>query len=85
MKIKTTKRALFEALNETNKVIPIRTTLPVLACVLLKAEKEDLKLTTTDLEQTIVTQAKATVVEEGTTALPAGRFLEIVSALPEGE
>ena len=41
MKFSTTKEALFSALNETNKVIPIRTTLPVLSCVLLKAEKED--------------------------------------------
>ena len=36
----TSKEKLFIALNETNKVIPIRTTLPILGCVLIKAEQE---------------------------------------------
>ena len=36
----TSKESLFLALNETNKVIPVRTTLPILSCVFIKAENE---------------------------------------------
>ena len=85
MKFSTTKEALFSALNETNKVIPIRTTLPVLSCVLLKAEKEELTIIATDLEQTIVSKIKTKTTQEGQIALPNHRFLEIVAALPSGE
>ena len=83
MKINTTKNSLFSALNETNKVIPIRTTLPILSCVLLEARKDLLYITATDLEQTISTTIAAKTVEEGKTALSSGRFLEIVAALPD--
>ncbi len=63
MKINTTKNSLFSALNETNKVIPIRTTLPILSCVLLEARKDLLYITATDLEQTISTTIAAKTVE----------------------
>ena len=85
MKFTTTKNNLFSALNETNRVIPIRTTLPILSCVLIKAQKQELTLIATDLEQTTVSKLKGKVLEEGETALPSGRFLEIVSALPNEE
>jgi len=85
MKITTTKEALFNALNETNKVVPIRTTLPILSCVLIKASKNKITLIATDLEQTILSSLKGGVLEEGETALPCGRFLEIVAALPNEE
>ena len=85
MKFSTKKETLFGALNETSKVIPLRTTLPVLSCVLLKAEKENLTIIATDLEQTIVSKIKAKIIKEGQIALPSHRFLEIVAALPNGE
>jgi len=85
MKFTTTKNNLFKALNETNRVIPIRTTLPILSCVLIKTHKQEITLIATDLEQTIISNIKGKVLEEGETALPNGRFLEIVSALPEEE
>ena len=78
----TSKESLFGALNETNKVIPIRTTLPILACVLIKTEKEKLTLTATDLEQTITTSLESKTIQDGEVAVPNGKLLEIVSALP---
>ena len=45
MKFRTTKERLFSALNETNKIIPIRTTLPILSCVLIEAKASGMPLT----------------------------------------
>jgi len=84
MKFRTTKEKLFSALSETNKIIPIRTTLPVLSCVLLEAKEQKIILTATDLEQTIITKFDAEVTAEGKIAVPGNRFLEIVSALSSG-
>ena len=85
MKFTTTKNNLFSALNETNRVIPVSTTLPILSCVLIKAQKQKLTLIATDLEQTVVSKLKGKVLEEGETAVPCGRFLEIIAALPNEE
>ena len=85
MKFTTTKDTLFKALNETNRVIPLRTTLPILSCVLIKAENQEITLIATDLEQTIISKIKGKVLEEGEMAVPNNRFLEIVSALPNEE
>ena len=85
MKFTTTKQDLFEGLNETNKVIPIRTTLPILSCVLIKVQNNKITLIATDLEQTIISQIKGKILEEGETAVLSGRFLEIIAALPNEE
>ena len=85
MKFTTTKNNLFKTLNEVNKVIPLRTTLPILNCVLIKTKKQKITLIATDLEQTIISELEGKVLSEGETALPCGRFLEIVSALPNEE
>ena len=84
MKFRTTKERLFSALNETNKIIPIRTTLPVLSCVLIETRENKIILTATDLEQTVIAKIDTEVLEEGQVAVPGIRFLEIVSALPVG-
>lgn len=84
MKFRTTKEKLFSALNETNKIIPIRTTLPILSCVLIEAKNERVILTATDLEQTVISKIDAEIPLEGTIAVPGGRFIEIISALPSG-
>ena len=84
MKFRTTKEKIFSALSETNKIIPIRTTLPILSCVLLEAKKNKVVLTTTDLEQTIITKINADIVTQGSIAVPGNRFIEIISALQTG-
>ncbi len=78
----TSKESLFAALNETNKVIPIRTTLPILGCVLIKSNDEKLTLTSTDLEQTITTNLNSKNIQNGEVAVPCGKLLEIIGALP---
>ena len=84
MKFRTTKEKLFTALSETNKIIPIRTTLPILSCVLIKTKKDKIILTATDLEQTIITEVLSEIPQEGSIAVPGNRFMEIIAALPSG-
>ena len=84
MKFRTTKEKLFSSLNETNKIIPIRTTLPILSCVLIETKKTEVVLTATDLEQTVITRIDAEIPIEGKIAVPGSRFIEIISALPSG-
>ena len=58
MKFSIQKHTLQKLLNEHNKVIPIRTTLPVLSCALFEIIKNTLLIRTTDLYQTIVSSTK---------------------------
>ena len=83
MKFNTSKNNLLKALLENSKVVPIRTTLPILSCVLIKAVGSKLTTKTTDLEQTMVVEVEAKITEEGFAAIPLGKFIEIVSALKE--
>ena len=53
MKFSTSKNELQEALQKLSKATPLRSTLPVLSCVLINATNEKTTLTTTDLELTI--------------------------------
>jgi len=84
MKFRTTKEKIYSALSETNKIIPIRTTLPILSCVLVEVKKEKVVLTATDLEQTIITKIEADTITQGSIAVPGNRFIEIISALQSG-
>ena len=79
MKVNLKKDALLKALVKVSNIIPNRTTLPVLANVLLEAENGKLTLTTTDLELRITTTIDAEVEAPGVTTLPAKRLLGLVS------
>jgi len=70
---------------EHQKVVPLRTTLPVLSCAYLKVEKTNLIIKTTDLEQTIVSTNKIKNEQEGSVCIPMSRFYEIIAALPNEE
>tara|TARA_B110000438_G_scaffold202811_1_gene194466 strand:+ start:660 stop:1775 length:1116 start_codon:yes stop_codon:yes gene_type:complete len=78
----TSKEKIFKALNETNKVIPLRTTLPILSCVLIKTKENELILTSTDLEQTIKITIDVKTIKPGEITVSSAKILEIVSALP---
>ena len=81
MKFNTSKNNLLKALIEASKVVPTRTTLPILSCALFNAKNEELTIKTTDLEQTIIIKTEAKVLEPGQAAMPINKLIEIVSAL----
>jgi len=79
MKIKVQKDSLLKSLQKVSNIITSRTTLPVLANVLLEAQDGKLTLTTTDLELRLTTSLEAEVEEPGRTTLPAKKLVGLVS------
>ena len=78
MKISVKKDALLKALQKICNIIGTRTTLPVLANVLIETNEDGkLTFTTTDLELRISTRIEAEVTEPGTTTIPAKRFTDL--------
>ncbi len=85
MKIKVQKEAFLKALQKVSNIIGSRTTLPVLANILMDAKDDQLTLTTTDLELRLTTTVAAVVEEPGVTTLPAKKLLGLVSKFHQGE
>jgi len=76
---------LLQELTLIQGVVERKTTIPVLANVLLNAVDERLGIVATDLEIGLKTHCEAKVSASGTVTLPAKRLFEIVRALPDKE
>ena len=83
MKFSIDKNIIQNLLIEHHKVVPIRTTLPILSTAFFKVEKNILTIKTTDLEQTITSNTKIEEEENGVVCIPMGKLHEIVSAMPD--
>ncbi len=81
MKLTVNRENFYKAIQKVTNIIGSRSTLPVLANVLLEAENGKLTLTTTDLEIRISTKLDANVEREGKTTVPAKRLTALVSKL----
>ena len=84
MKFNIEKSVLLQALLEASKIIPIRTTLPILSCAQIETKTNKVKIKTTDLEQTIIVECDAKIIEEGKTAIPINKLIELITALKNG-
>ena len=76
MKFECSTSLLRDAVQMLQPVCPIRTTLPVLANLLVKAEEGKLTLSATDLDISLKTQIAADVALEGETTIPVKFFLD---------
>lgn len=83
MKFSTSKTELQKGLQKLSKATPIRSTLPILSCVLIKVNSKQTILRATDLEITIQTELACSYEEEGEAALPLKTLLEITNELPD--
>jgi len=63
-------------------IVERKNTIPVLANILLTAEKSGIQLLATDLEVALESRCEASVSKPGTTTIPAKKTYEIVKALP---
>ncbi|MCB1232787.1 MAG: DNA polymerase III subunit beta [Verrucomicrobiae bacterium] len=81
MKFQIERDAFLEALQQVQHVVSTRTTLPILSNVLIEADGDTLKLTTTDLDVGISGQVKAQIDRGGATTLPARRLVMIIREL----
>ena len=85
MKFSINKNQLQNLLLEHQKVVPLRTTLPVLSCAFFSVSEKKLTIKTTDLEQTIVSKTNITNEENGSVCVLMSKLTEIVSALNNEE
>lgn len=73
----------FEALQKVIGVVPQKTTISILTCILMDLKDNILQLTGTDLEISITTNIKVTGENDGSVAVPGKILLEIVRELPD--
>lgn len=81
MKLTISKEQIILGLQAVQNIVGVRTTLPILSNVLLRAEGNRLELTATDLDVTISCAVEAEVSRPGATTLPVKRFFGIVREL----
>src|SRR6201984_2582895 len=84
MKVTVERAALLKSLAHVRRVVERRNTIPILANVLIKAEKSKLAFKATDLDLEVTETIAAEVGPGGSTTVPAHMFYEIVRKLPEG-
>ena len=84
MKVTVERAGLLKSLGHVHRVVERRTTIPILANVLIKAEKSKLAFKATDLDLEVTETIAAEVGPGGSTTVPAHMFYEIVRKLPEG-
>ncbi|TFG42816.1 MAG: DNA polymerase III subunit beta [Gemmatimonadales bacterium] len=82
MKFTITREQFQEGLVAVAASVPAKTTLPVLANILLEATKDGLRISGTDLDIAVSTTVAASVDQEGAITLPARKLVEIVRELP---
>ena len=84
MKVTVERAELLKSLCHVHRVVERRNTIPILANVLVRAEKSALHLKATDLDLEVIETIAAEVSPGGATTVPAHMFYEIVRKLPEG-
>jgi DNA polymerase-3 subunit beta len=84
MKVTVERADLLKALSHVHRVVERRNTIPILANVLIRAEKSKLSFKATDLDLEVIENIAAEVGPAGVTTVPAHMFYEIVRKLPEG-
>jgi len=84
MKVTVERADLLKSLGHVHRVVERRNTIPILANVLVKAEKSKLSFKATDLDLEVIETIAAEVGQAGVTTVPAHMFYDIVRKLPEG-
>lgn len=82
MKFKINRDHFANGLSQVLNVVGSKATMPILSNVLIEAEKDQIFLTTTNLDLGIRCQIKADVKETGSVTLPVKRLAGIVRELP---
>ena len=85
MKFNTTKDVLLKGIQEVQSAISTKSSLPILANILLEATEDCLVLTTTDLDIGITSKIAVKPQVAGAITIPAKKFSDIIKELPENE
>jgi len=85
MKVTVLQENLARGLGIVSKAVSPRSTLPVLANVMIASDEGRLRLSATNLEMGITCWIPARIEEEGSTTVPARTFVDLVSTLPSDQ
>jgi DNA polymerase III subunit beta len=85
MQVHCLKEELFKGVQLVQNAISPRSTLPVLANILLESNNEGLRLSSTDLEVGIRCHVKADIRSAGATTVPARTLSEFLRTLDDGQ
>ena len=85
MKFICQQQNLIKILNIVSKAVSVRTTMPVLKGILLKAENGRLTMSASDLDLSIEDSTDAEISEPGSVIVMARLFSDIVRKLPGEE
>ncbi len=83
MKLTVSCSDLKLGMQQVINVIPNKTTLPILAHVLVEAKDGVLSLSATDLEVTLNTKVEANIEEEGSITISGRLLFEVIREIPE--
>ena len=81
MKFVTDGLTLSEAVSKVSKACAVRTTAPIMECILLSAHNDEVSLLATDGELSIRKTIKAEVFDEGDICVPGKLFADFTSKL----
>jgi DNA polymerase-3 subunit beta len=84
MKVTVERAELLKSLGHVHRVVERRNTIPILANVLIKADKGKLSLKATDLDLEVTDSIAAEISPGGATTVPAHMIYDIVRKLPDG-
>ncbi len=82
MDITVNRLALLEELQQIQGVVERRTTIPILANILLDTQGDRVELAATDLDVTVFAHCPAVVRQEGRTTINGKVFFDLVRSLP---
>ncbi|HYY54810.1 MAG TPA: DNA polymerase III subunit beta [Candidatus Dormibacteraeota bacterium] len=85
MKVSVLQENLARGLQTVARAVATRSTLPILANVLLRTDDGRLKLTTTNLEIGVNAWIGAKIEDQGGVTVPAKLFADFVNSLPPGQ
>ncbi len=83
MELVVRKADLLRELQLFQGIVERKNTIPILANVLIEADKDQVRLLATDLEVGLRSKCQASVSKGGSLTLPAKKLYEIIKALPE--
>lgn len=82
MRLTISREKLQEGLSAVTASIPVKTTLPVLANILVETTDRGIKLSGTDLDIAVSTEVAADIEAPGAVTIPAKKLSEIARELP---
>ena len=85
MKIVCEKSNLLSGINIVSKAIPAKSTITMLECVLIKTDEDKILLEGNDMELAIETAVEGDIIEEGSIAINAKIFSDVIRKLPDSE